>query len=212
MSEEKQHAADGALREDAAPGACAAAPCIFDFEDGQLPAGWAPAGKIATLLVTDGTSTSGTRALDITLKSDDPAFLALDLGSAQHAAVTAQVLVLSRGDGEVDFLGLSDLTTTVPGLLLVHNDNMNQYVVELPVAGVEPIARPFTTYTPVRLEVDLVGRTYSYRLGTDPERKAPLAKGAFPAGKLNVLLGLSYATGVTKSWHVRFDDVKVEVL
>lgn len=205
--------ADGALRPEgsAASGPCAAAPCVFDFEEGKLPAAWAPAGNIGTLLVTDGMSTSGTKALDVSLSTSEPAFLVLDLGRARRAAVTASVLVLTRGTGEVDFFGLCDKATAEPGLYLVHSGSSIQFAVEPPLAGVELIAQSFSSYTAVRLEVDLVARTYSYSLGANPPKSGTLAKNALGAASLYVLLGAPYAMGVTQPWHVRFDDVKVEL-
>lgn len=203
---------DGGAVVEAGGGPCAAQPCVLDFEDGKLPAGWAQVGNNASLAVTAmGSSLSGTHSLGVTLAAGgSPAYLALDLEGARRAVVTAHVLVVKSGDGEVDFVGISNVATAEPGLYLVHSASLKGIAVELPSSTAQLTGQPFTSYTAVRLEVDLANRSYAYQLGTSPPKLGKLEADAFNADRLFILLGAPYADKVTQAWSVRFDDVKVE--
>lgn len=134
--------------------------------------------------------------------------LALAVGACSSFGTTAEPGVTPEGDSGLDAGAALDVTVGMSTSGTLRAAGVQDEERGLAHEGTRHLA----PYTPVRLEVDLVGRTYSYRLGTDAGKSGKLATGEFAAGRLYVLLGAPYATGVTQPWHVRVDDVKVEAL
>jgi hypothetical protein len=187
---------------------CAPPNCL-DLEDGRIPNEWAQNGSGSPIVVTAGPSTSGTHALDVTVGADAPTFLVRDLTAFKHVAITANVLIVAEGAGEVDLLGISHMPLAAEdSLYLVHSGDSAEYAIELPTGKV-PLGQRFKEYVPIRLEVDLVQSSYVYQVGAGAPQQGKLATTAFPGKKLYVLLGAAWATSITKPWHIRFDDIEV---
>jgi hypothetical protein len=190
--------------------ACDPATCT-SFDDGTLPASWTVNGLGSELTLVEGGTTPNGFALDLVFK-DSLAFLSVDVAGATKVAVTANVQVVQFGDGEVDLLGIAEAPMTeVSGLYLVHPAAKGASLsVELPKnQGQLPLGAPFTSYTPVKLELDLAGRTFAYTAGTEVLRGVVNTPPS-PA-QLAVLIGAQYSSGATLPWHVRYDDIDIVV-
>ncbi len=182
-----------------------------NFDDGQLPGGWSVNGDGGGLTVSPGAATSGGFALDLVLKND-LSFLAVDVGGASKVSVTANVLVVQFGDGEVDLLGIAELANTgVSGLYLIHPPASGASLsIELPKNEDHfPVAATFMTYTPVTLEIDFIRKKYFYSVGGVP--KSGDINMPFAATTAAVLIGGQYSMNVNTPWHVRYDDIQIVV-
>jgi len=209
--------ATDASSSDAPPdgGAVGFPPCLSpsceDFESATWRLKWALAGD-PILDVNNGASTSGTRALDMLVpNTDQKAILVRKAGAATKGlvAVSVNVIVAERGDGELDFINLVESADIgAKGVHIVHDNASNGYAVEYPITGdkkmVVSIAQPFAGFTTVKMEVTIATSSLVVTAGGD------VIKGELdPAWKpadLYFALGSAYAKVITKPWHIRFDD------
>lgn len=157
-----------------------------------------------------------------------PASLALDLevGGERRfidqplvgksvVAAEVRMKVLARGADELDIFSLGDTSsTTYRGIFFVHSGAFDQFSVQVPLgAGDEtlPLMAEISDWTTIRIEADLVARTYAVRVNGALQHQGPLDPGWMPSG-LHVLVGAPWvASGGPKSaWRIRFDDLRVE--
>jgi len=187
---------------------CNSGSCV-NFDDGKWPDGWSVNGDGDALTVTPGPTTSGGFALDVVFR-DQLAFLSVDVAGASKVTVTANVLVLQFGSGETDFLGIAEEATTgASGLFLVHPRlSGERLAVELPKNEAQlALESPFTTYTPVRLELDLAAKTYAYTVGSET-KNGPVTSPP-SSGKLAVVIGGNFVESGSNPWHLRYDDIEI---
>lgn len=183
------------------------APSCTDFDNGAWPAKWNVVGDGGALTVSEGQTTSGKFALDVVF-THEVAFLAIDVAKATKVTVTANVVVVAFGDGEVDLLGIAEKqATNVPGVYLIQKGRSP--FLEIPGSPGVSLASSFATFTPITLVVDGAGQTYAYTVGGETVRGVLLP--ALNVTTLSVLIGGVFSSGVTIPWHVRYDDVEIVV-
>jgi hypothetical protein len=154
-------------------------------------------------------ATSGVNALDLTF-SDKAAYFGISLAGKKKVTVTANVLVVELGTGEVDLFGIAESQDVgAPGILLVHRMSaLNTLAVELPGGQAQyDLAADFSKYTPVTLTVDLDTGTYAYEAGSS-KMSGTLTSPLSPTS-VSVVIGGVYPAPGFKPWHVRYDDVTI---
>lgn len=191
-------------------GRACTAPRCEDFETDSWMTSWAPSGSGVS--VTDGRSSSGKRAIDFTLSSNETPLFARALGASRHVVVTMQILVETRGEGELDFFSIAEAAApNSDGIYLVHANREKAFVLEVEKAKdgrvVKQLAQGFTELTRVTFDVNLTTHKLACDFGTehydvdlDPDWKPPA---------LYVQAGARYATNITKLWHIRYDDADI---
>jgi hypothetical protein len=185
------------------------APACEDFESTTWAKVWLAASPVNAPTVTPGLATSGTHALDVTISDSTTSYRVHDASGATNLTLTANILVDQMGDGEVDLLGIGDSVAAGPaGIYLVHPALSGQLLAVEEENSQTQLAQDFSVFTAVRLELDLAKRTYAYTIGTAPRITGMLAQ--TPAQQsATFFLGVTFAKGVTKPWHVRYDDVAI---
>jgi hypothetical protein len=189
---------------------CLASACE-DFESTSWSTTWLAGPALDAPTVTPGPSTSGSRALDVAIRADTTSYVFHGAGGATKLTLTANILVDTMGDGEVDLLGIGESANPgSQGLYLVHPVAFAQALaIEVSGGGQTPLGADFSVFTAVKLEVDLVAGVYAYTIGSGGGR----VEGQLPTTLLKAsatfFLGVTFAKGVTKPWHVRYDDVAI---
>lgn len=207
---------DGPPRGDAGPPGCLP-PFCEDFETGTWGSLWNRSGT-ARLEVSTGAATSGERALELYLVSEPRTFLQRELGVLpSKVTVSVNVLVLERGDGEVDFVQISDGADNgaAKGVHFVHAQSTGLFSTESSASEPRDIAptseQSFATYARVSLEIDL--NAHTYRAGAGIGQKSGALDRTWKPTKLVVSVGAPFANNLdtARPWRVRFDDLRVLV-
>jgi hypothetical protein len=185
-------------------------PACEDFESPTWTTAWLVGTAPSAPTVTNGTATSGTRALDVVISDNTTSYVVHGASGATKLTLTANVLVAQMGDGDVDLLGIGESATPgSQGVYLVHQASLGQVLsVEQPGNQQTALASGLSTFTPVRLELDLVAQTYAYTIGAAPRIARSFSYKPSLLGA-TFFLGVTYASGVTKPWHIRYDDVAI---
>jgi hypothetical protein len=208
--------ADAAAAPDAQPirdAGADAAPCLSflceDFESESWRK-WSLIGLPGALDVTMGPATSGVRALDLQIaKNNTATIIVQSLGAARRVTLAVNMLVVTKGDGDIDFVNLVEgAQAGAAGLHITYVQGAGRYAVEPPKVSPSALAEAFNSYARVKLELDRDTRTYAFTIGSE-NFQGTLDQGVFATNNLYVSLGAAYAVGITNSWHVRFDDLEV---
>lgn len=211
-SSDASTASDGGAPLDALQPACTAQVVTDGFTDG-FP-GW-------------DTSQATGLSFDTTIKRSDPGSLFLELSPSVtterfiarelpgcHVSISLWFYVKDAfGDGEVDFVTVSDaLTKGAPGLHLVGAKAYpNALSVEDP-SGQRKTAATLDTWIEVKMDVDPTQHVYTMTVAGEPfTGTLPDALGA--SGHLYLLLGATWVeSGRTKPWKVYYDDVTLKIV
>jgi hypothetical protein len=187
-----------------------ASPCV-NFDSAGWDAIWSP-GSVPAPSVSAGQTTSGKYALDVSLLGNSST-----LSYRQHAApagatklsLTASIRVEAWGNGEVDLFGIGDsVTLPTSGVFLVHPSAAGaSLAAEAPGGGQTGLSASFSNYQRVRLDVDLIAKTYACTIGSEPPVGGSFTA-AMKSGNVVLFLGVTYANGVALPWHIRYDDVE----
>jgi hypothetical protein len=204
----------GGQGDDGAPPGTCTPPCET-FETSEWSRLWPrSASGSGVLEVTEGESTSGTRALDLAIRAaDGEAVLSFSAGvTPRRIVASVNVLVLVKGDGELDLFEIVEgPELSARGIHFVHQASSGSYVSESSASypkQILPLGGMFATYTRVTLELDFNASRYTVMVGSQVRATGELDTTWKPS-VLFVMVGAAYTQNVTKPWHVRFDDVSV---
>jgi hypothetical protein len=187
---------------------CTASLCE-DFETDSWRKDWQKAGATIIDVNADGPASSGTRAATLRVAASTPGILVHSLGAAKQVSFAANMIIVEKGDGEIDFINLVEgAQPGAPGFHISHSGTNLNYNLEVPKIPTRALGQTFVAYQRVKLEVNLVAHTYKFSAGNEVVQGE--LDPTFPAQPLlYISLGAGYATGIKKAWHVRFDDVEI---
>jgi hypothetical protein len=187
------------------------APSCEDFETAAWAKTWLAGTASGAPTVTVGPSTSGSRALDVAITGSTTSYVLHGAGPATKLTLTANVLVDQMGDGDVDLLGIGESANPgSQGLYLVHPVAAGQALaVEIEGVVQTSLGADFSAFTAVKLEVDLDAGVYAYTIGVAGGRVERQIPTAMLKTSATFFLGVTFAAGVTKPWHIRYDDVAI---
>jgi hypothetical protein len=187
------------------------APACEDFESTAWATTWLGGTASNAPTVTRGSSTSGSRALDVAITGSTTSYVFHGAAPATKLTLTANVLVDKMGDGEVDLLGIGESANPgSQGLYLVHPVAAGQALaVEIEGVAQTSLGADFSAFTAVKLEVDLDAGVYAYTIGGGGGRVEGKLPNALLKTSVTFFVGITFATGVTKPWHIRYDDVAI---
>jgi len=210
----------GAAVDGAAPsGLCGNATVCETFDTPDWMKAWPAATPGTTLATMPGDATSAPSSLVISLKNNnsiESLLRPLRVGAKRYYA-RLQIKVSALGDGEIDLFGLrNSMDPRNPGaLVLVYSANQRGLVLERSSTTTSDTEQTLVTSDLSNWTEVTIGLDYTLRAAgqfTVTVNNVPLFGKDLPADfpkptAISVELGLLFASGVTRQWTVRVDDV-----